>query len=779
MKREAALVITAILGLATLTWLYQAVVRHRVVPDVYLRLLVYGLGGASLALLLLIVNRAFTRKGRLEEAVEAKTRAQAQSEQRLRQDIAARRQVEEQLRRSVESAHALLRTAARLNQHTDLQILLGAICEEAVGVFQLPVAAIALFEEDEEQYRLAASKGLPETFAQQAPPLPLAWFREQTGEVRQPFLVPDLREADQASLTRLLLDFEFRTVAFVELYFRRRLVGLLLVSSLSETRHLDKEELALLGGLADLAAQAIAHARLFKTLRALLQRTRRQSARQQRIMDAVPDGLLLLDDDRRVLLANSAGRRMLADLAPDLEQDAVLHKIGNQSLAPLLDELASSEGWVEVEAAAVPAPHDPDRAETLRFELTARAIKDEVDEARWILVIRDVTIERQRHEVAQSQDRLATVGQMAAGIAHDFNNIMAIITLYSQTLERNPDFPKRKEYLATISQQAQHASDLIVQILDFSRRTVMERGRLNLLPFTKEMVKLLRRTLPENISVKMQADPGDYLVDADPTRLRQVLMNLALNARDAMPQGGELQIALSSVTFKSRKQLPIPGMSPGSYMCLSVADTGGGIDTEVLPHLFEPFFTTKDTGKGTGMGLAQVHGIVKHHGGEIEVDSSPDNGARFTIYLPALEKKPAPGPVDHVTQSTAAAGATVLLVEDHEPTREAIGDTLELLGYHVLIATTGREALSLFDAHAGNIDLVLSDMVMPEMGGMELYRNLMARDPDLKMMVMTGYPLEHEGRSLLEQGIVDWIRKPFSPDALGSRLAGVLGGDGE
>jgi signal transduction histidine kinase len=711
--------------------------------------------------------------------VKARAEAYARREQDPRHDFAVRPQVEEQVRRSVDSAHALLRVAARLNQHIDLQILLDAICEEAVGVLQLPVAAIALYEDKKEQFRLAASQGLPQTFSQQAPPLPLAWFREQTGEVHEPFLVPDLREAEQAPLTHLMLAFEFRTIAFVELYFRRRLVGLLLVSSLSETRNVDDEALGLLGGLADQAAQAIAHARLFKTLRALLQRTQRQSARQQRIMDAVPEGLMLLDDERRVLLANPAGRRMLANLVPGHKRDAPLDQIGGLSLAPLLDELASSKGWAEVETAAAPVAHHSDGAETLLFELTVRAIEDEADEARWILVIRDVTGERQRREVAQSQDRLATVGQLAAGIAHDFNNIMAIITLYSQTLERNPDFPKRKEYLATISEQAQHASDLIVQILDFSRRTVMERGRLDLLPFTKEMVKLLRRTLPENISVALQAEPGNYLVDADPTRLRQGLMNLALNARDAMPQGGDLQIALSSVTFQSRKQLPVRGMSPGSYMCLSVADTGVGVDAEVLPHLFEPFFTTKDTGKGTGMGLAQVHGIVKQHGGEIEVDSSPGNGARFTLYLPALETRTAPEPADQVTLAVDAAGATVLLVEDHDPTREAIGDTLELLGYNVLVATTGREALSLFDAHAGKIDIVLSDMVMPEMGGVELYRNLMARNADLKMLVMTGYPLEHEGRSLLEQGIVDWIHKPFSPELLASKLAGVLGRDGD
>lgn len=673
--------------------------------------------------------------------------------------------------RSAARAEALVRTAARLNQHVEQRALLNTICREATNVLDVPVAIIALYDQEQKQFKLAAAEGLPADFARHVPPLPLDWLRQYAGEARQPVIVPDLRQVEQLPLTRLLTEQQFRTVIFVELHYRERLLGILLVGTLGTPRHFEAEDLSLLSGLADQAAQAITNARLFRGLRHLLQRTQRESQRLQRIMDAVPDGLMLLGPEQELLLANAAARQMLADLAPDFKPEAPLQRLGERVLSELLAESEAGAEWLELHS--LPAAAEDDPAEERTFELAARLMAAESGDRRTIAVIRDVTEERQRREVAQSQDRLATVGQLAAGIAHDFNNIMAVITLYSQTLERNPDFVKRREYLATISEQAQHASDLIVQILDFSRRSVMEHGRLDLLPFVKEMVKLLQRTLPENITIRLEADTGEYGVSADPTRLQQALMNLALNARDAMPEGGELQIALADIVLRAGEAPPIPSMDPGRYICLSVADNGQGIPSENHARLFEPYFTTKEPGAGTGMGLAQVYGIVKQHGGDIEVDSRPGQGARFTIYLPALE----PASTEHdyqVSEAINAGSVTVLLVEDHEPTREAIADTLDILGYNVLVAATGREALNKFENNTHRIDVVLSDLVMPEMGGVQLYRNLSARDPQLKMIVMTGYPLEEEGRDLLEQGIVEWIRKPFSPDALSSKLNKLL-----
>ncbi len=673
--------------------------------------------------------------------------------------------------KSAAHAEALVRTAARLNRHVEQKALLKAICQEATNVLDVPVAAIALFDSEQEQFKLAAGEGLPDSFAQQVPPIPLEWLRQNAGQAVQPVVVHDLQDVEQDPLSRLLTEHLFRTVIFLELHYRERLLGILFLGTLGTPSRFAAEELSLLSGLGDQAAQAITNARLFKALHHLLQRTQRQSRRLQRIMDAVPDGLVLLGEKQELLLANAAGRQMLDHLAPGFQNKVPLHRLGDHTVRELLAESDAGAQWLEVRSA--PPDAGDEETEIRTFEVATRSIEDSSGAPQYIAVLRDVTEERQRRQVAQSQDRLATVGQLAAGIAHDFNNIMAVITLYSQTLERNPDFPRRGEYLATMSEQARHASDLIVQILDFSRRNVMEHSRLDLLPFVKETVKLLRRTLPENITVNLEAEPGEYDVSADPTHLQQALMNLALNARDAMPEGGELQVALTDIMLRAGEASHMPSISSGRYICLSVADNGQGIPPENLRRLFEPYFTTKEPGVGTGMGLSQVYGIVKQHGGDIEVDSRPGQGARFTIYLPALE--PAPPEPDYHTQPAVDAGSvTVLLVEDHEPTREAIADTLEILGYNVLVATTGREALNVFKNENQSIDVILSDLVMPEMGGVQLYRNLSQRDPDLKMIVMTGYPLEKEGRDLLEQGIVQWIRKPFSPEALSEKLNRAL-----
>lgn len=452
MNRVIAVLSLTILGLYGLASLYQFIVERGIPSETHAALLSWGLGGACLTLILLFVNRLFTHRNQVEEAVRARTEQLARNEQRMREDMADLRHAEESSRASARRAEALLRTAARLNQHIETRVLLDTICEEATSVLDLPVAAIALYDAKSDCFRLAAGKGLSDALVRQVPALPLQWFRQQTVAARYPSLVPDLQKVEQTPLARLLLSYDFRTIAFVELHYRQRLLGLLLVSTLGETRTVGVADLALLGGLADQAAQVIAHARLFKTLRHLLRRTQRQSRQQQRIMDAVPDGLLMINGAGHVLLTNPAGRRFLGQLAPDYEEGTALSVLGDATLDGFLEKATAK--WVELQTS--------DGEERFIFELTARSIEDQAGDARWIVVIRDVTMERQRREVAQSQDRLATVGQLAAGIAHDFNNIMAIITLYSQTLERNPDFPKREEYLATISEQAQHASELIV-----------------------------------------------------------------------------------------------------------------------------------------------------------------------------------------------------------------------------------------------------------------------------------------------------------------------------
>jgi two-component system, cell cycle sensor histidine kinase and response regulator CckA len=399
-------------------------------------------------------------------------------------------------------------------------------------------------------------------------------------------------------------------------------------------------------------------------------------------------------------------------------------------------------------------------------------------QAGWVLILRDITEERQHQEYQQAQERLATVGQLAAGVAHDFNNIMAVISLYAELILKSGDpGPQNRERLLTISQQAERAASLTGQILDFSRRSVMERASFEIVPFLKEFVNLVQRTLPESILIGFVCDDDQYLVNADPTRLQQVLMNLSLNARDAMPAGGELRLELTGLNLEPNQRPPLADMQPGKWLVLTITDTGAGIAPDHLLHIFEPFFSTKPPGRGTGLGLAQAYGIIRQHGGHIAVSSQAGRGTTFQIYLPglALNDHSGRGPDEAEDLSLHGRGETILLVEDDNDARAAVRATLELYGYRVIEATNGHDGLAQFEEHAGEIDLVLSDLVMPVMGGEALFRALRQREEPAKTVLMTGYPLEGGGRALLEQGLVAWISKPFSADQIAGIIKEALG----
>jgi len=482
-----------------------------------------------------------------------------------------------------------------------------------------------------------------------------------------------------------------------------------------------------------------------------------QTQRLQEILDTVPEGVVLLEENGRVILVNPQGRQLLFELCGAGLGDQI-EAINDLPLAQLL---ASSENG---SSHAI-------QTGSRYFELLSRPITPQTAGSNWVLLLRDVSKDHEREQYQQAQDRLATVGQLAAGIAHDFNNVLAIIILYAQLLQSTADLPpKGQSRLDTIITQAQHAANMIAQILDFSRRSVMERTPVALLPLVKEMIKLLQNTLPETIQIELEYEAGDYVVQADPTRLKQVLMNTAVNARDAMPEGGNLLFALTTLHVTPSQPSPLPDMGLGDWLRLTITDTGTGIPPENLPRIFDPFFTTKAPGKGTGLGLAQLYGIVKQHEGSVSVDSQVGKGTTFTIYLPLYS------PRTDDTRSASASGAapvgteTILLVEDNPMLRASVADVLFGLGYQVLQAENGVEALSIL-SHEPEVDLVLSDMVMPEMGGVDLHRRLHRDYPALPLLLMTGYPLGERDAELADMA---WIIKPFSARQLGYKVRALL-----
>jgi len=490
----------------------------------------------------------------------------------------------------------------------------------------------------------------------------------------------------------------------------------------------------------------------------LLTKTQEQARQVQQIMDSVPEGVILLSAGYQILMANPAALQMLSILRQETLPDnpPLAQSLTGLAGQPIGDILAgaANDAWKEISVPTAPP---------CIFEVAARPLETGANASGWVLVLRDVTQERNNLARVQMQERLATVGQLAAGIAHDFNNIMAAVVVYADLLSLQPGLNSTsREQIAIIQQQTQRAIGLIRQILDFSRRSILEPHPLDILQFLKEFDKLLGHVLPENIGLRQVYKPRIYMVKADPVRLQQVLMTLALNARDALPNGGTLQLILEKVALSPNEPPPLPDLTRGNWIQVVVKDSGVGIAVEHFPHIFDPFFTTKPVGKGTGLGLAQVYGIIKQHGGCIDVHSQINQGTTFRLYLPELEYAQTVEKVLVPMSRLTPVEHPVLLVEDDQAARTAIQSLLESQGLSVLTASNGLQALKLYTRVAGKVALVISDLIMPEMGGAELYRNLQQQQPGIKFLIITGHPLDTQELVPLEEGRVHRLLKPFS-----------------
>jgi len=402
-------------------------------------------------------------------------------------------------------------------------------------------------------------------------------------------------------------------------------------------------------------------------------------------------------------------------------------------------------------------------------------IVDENDEVQFIGGMGiDITERRQLEDQLRQSQKMEAVGRLAGGVAHDFNNLLTVISGYGDMIMRGlaPDDPLHG-CIEEVLKASSRATSLTNQLLAFSRRQVIQPRILDLNILVANMDRMLRRVIGEHIELETVLTPSLGSVKADAGQLEQVIMNLAVNARDAMPEGGRLFIRTGNVDVPHSSRLHAD-VRPGCYVRLTVADTGKGMDAEIMIHLFEPFYTSKATGKGTGLGLSTVYGIVKQSGGEIVVESEPGSGATFHIYLPRIV-----GVLDTAhpagIQPTVRAGTeTILLVEDEPGVRQLVREMLHRLGYTILEAGGGAEALRIFDQHRGVIDLLLTDVIMPHMSGRDLAARLRIVQPTLKVLYMSGYTddmLAHHG--VLEPNVY-LLPKPFAPDELGAKLREVL-----
>jgi PAS domain S-box-containing protein len=385
----------------------------------------------------------------------------------------------------------------------------------------------------------------------------------------------------------------------------------------------------------------------------------------------------------------------------------------------------------------------------------------------------DVSEKKKLEEQLRQSQKMEAVGRLAGGIAHDFNNLLAVIIGYSELLSDSlrPDNALEKK-VQEIKKASERAAALTRQLLAFSRKQVLEPRVLDLNALLADLSKLLRRVIGEDIELVTRLGPGLGSVKADPSQLEQVIMNLVVNARDAMPKGGKLTLETTNAEFDGNDARSHPGLAPGRYAMLAVSDTGVGMDAQTQARLFEPFFTTKEVGKGTGLGLATVYGIVQQSGGAIHVSSELRRGSTFKISLPCVSAAAASAPAE---QSLPAGGTeTILLVEDAEGVRELARESLERRGYAVLPAGTPAEALETVERHPLPIHLLLTDVVLPGRSGRELASRLVSLHPEMKVLYMSGYTDDAIVRHGVLEDSVAFLQKPFSLVALARKVREVL-----
>jgi PAS domain S-box-containing protein len=394
-------------------------------------------------------------------------------------------------------------------------------------------------------------------------------------------------------------------------------------------------------------------------------------------------------------------------------------------------------------------------------------------------VVVDITERKRLEEQCRQSQKMEAVGQLAGGVAHDFNNILTAILGYSEMLAAELTAKNPLHHLALeVKKAAQRAGALTRQLLAFSRKQALQPRIINLNDVVTDIDKMLRRVIGETIDLVAVRSAALGLVKADPSQIEQVIMNLVVNARDAMPQGGKLTIETANVSLEQDLLCHEEQLPPGEYVMLSVTDTGTGMAREVMGHLFEPFFTTKESGKGTGLGLATCYGIVKQSGGCISAYSEPDRGSTFKVYLPRVRELNLAADPGHEKPVELPGGTeTILFAEDEAAVQEVTANALAKLGYNVLKASDGAEAMHLVEQHGEDeIQLLLSDTVMPRMGGKELAERFKAARPRAKVLFTSGYPadvLAPDG--ILAPGIA-FLQKPYPVVALARKIREVLDG---
>ncbi len=599
-----------------------------------------------------------------------------------------------------------------------------------------------------------------------------AGFDSQAGYTLQsdhPVVVDDLLTETRFKGPSLFHEHHIRSGISVKIHGRENVFGVLGAHT-ARVRAFTAEEVHFLEAVAHLLANAIERERSEESMR--------HAAEQYRtLFEATSDGLLIYDGEGRIVEANKAACIMHGysyDELIGMRGDAIVHQDSWQLFVSFLNAIHKGNTF-KCEAKNV----HKDGTE-IYIEVIGKSILFE-GQVLPFAIVHDVTerkiaeIERKKLEAQLRQaQKMEAVGQLAGGIAHDFNNLLQAILGYTELVKLGIE-PEEKSFqdLEQVQKAAERASGLTRQLLTFSRRQVLQLTELNLGAVVQDLVKLIRRVIREDIHLELSIAGELKTVRADLGMLEQVLMNLCVNARDAMPNGGQLLIEVQNVGLDETFCESAPWARPGDYVILTVTDTGMGMSKEVQEHIFEPFFTTKEKSKGTGLGLSVVYGIVKQHSGFIHVYSDLGQGTTFKIYLPAHELDVLPD-AETAEVPVPSGTETILLAEDDEVVRTLATRILENRGYTVISAQDGEDAINLYNDNVEKIDLVILDVVMPKLNGQAVYEAIKAIRPEIPILFSSGYSPNSDITEFIKKAGTYLIQKPFIPNDLLRMVRNVL-----
>ncbi|GIW52088.1 MAG: hypothetical protein KatS3mg081_1443 [Gemmatimonadales bacterium] len=695
-------------------------------------------------------------------------------------DISERKVAEARMHRLNRAYEVLRLTTDAILQEPDTARLLDSVCRTAVEVGRFALAWVGLADSGGKLSVVAHAGADPETLRilrdlveGPAPDCSFTFHALDRGE--HSVCLDIARDERAAGWRAAALERGYASMASFPIRVSGRVAGTLNLYS-TEAQFSDADELRLWDELAaDLGLALEIHERERRRLEAE-EELRRNEERFRQLIEYAPDMIHVIDNRGTLLFQSPSGEQTLGYSA-------------EERLGKSVFELIHPEDLERAASALREAVERPGKVVTVEYRLrhkdgswrilesVGRSLPELALGGFIVINSRDVTDSRRLEEQFLQAQKMEAVGRLAGGVAHDFNNLLTVILGNAELWESNSQLPaEAREAFREIRESAERAASLTRQLLAFSRRQVMQLRELDLNEVVTGMARMLRRIIGEDIDLGLELGADRLPIRADPAMLEQVLLNLAVNARDAMPQGGALRIE-TALADLSEPQAELDEPPQGRYALLRVTDTGTGIPPEYLPRIFEPFFTTKEAGKGTGLGLATVYGVVRQHGGTVRVRSRVGQGTTFEIFLPLRKESVTAAGAEEVRPRPKGGSETVLLVEDDPDVRSTVRTILERSGYRVLAASNGAEARGLWKERGAEIDLVITDLVMPGgMSGLELAQGLRSDRPGLKVLYVSGYSADFAGRKIELGPGERFLQKPFTLHSLLEAVRGALDG---